>query len=697
MLVPEADGVVIATMLTQGPWDPDSQYGGTPAALLTWAVEGVPTLVPMRIARITVDMHRRVPLGRLVVHTEVVRGLTRRGDELVPGDQVGHRRRSGVTDGTARLGIRLHRELGELPRAHALVGDQRRPHHQPEPRAAGGVDGGLHPCLVLARRHRSRTRRSVRPRRVRGHVHREPPRRRARRALLTAPRVGRCDVCHDPRVRRRLRKLAFVVVASVLPVVVLANVAAAGNTDESVSTRRVTSAIDWRPCSRDQVDAGPDLQPRLQCARVVVPVDYDYPDGRTLSLFVARRLSAAPDPLGPLFVNQGGPGFEAAQYAAALGTYGGLDRFDLIGMDPRGTGRSTPIRCRKRIPDFSSTASGAPTERYRDAIRGFVEGCAEDQNVRFFGSNNVARDMDRVRELLGVEKISYFGKSYGSDLGTAYLGLFPNHVRAAVLDGATDLTIDPAEFYAQQTQAGLRAFDRYLDHCRVDACAWTRGDDPLDAWNAVVRRIGESPVKDPDSGERLTDADLRTFQYKSFGDASDLDDALDALVLRDDPSALLPQPADDDEARALEANVVITCLDMPIHDFAAAFDRYRKLVDHPNPDGTSVIAACSQWPKPADPITVARVPDGTPVMVVSTRGDVPTPYESGVGLAQALGVPVLTWEANSHTAYLFSPCVQDLANRLLVDLQPLPPEGTTCPDDRVVDVAPLTEATIDET
>ncbi len=73
MFVPEADGVVVATMLTQGPWDPNSQYGGTPAALLTWAVEGVPTLVPMRIARITVDMHRRVPLGRLQVDAEIVR------------------------------------------------------------------------------------------------------------------------------------------------------------------------------------------------------------------------------------------------------------------------------------------------------------------------------------------------------------------------------------------------------------------------------------------------------------------------------------------------------------------------------------------------------------------------------------------------------------------------------------------------
>ena len=73
MFVPDGDGFVVATMLTQGPWDPDSQYGGTPAALLTWAVERVPTLVPMRIARITIDMHRRVPLGRLELRSEIAR------------------------------------------------------------------------------------------------------------------------------------------------------------------------------------------------------------------------------------------------------------------------------------------------------------------------------------------------------------------------------------------------------------------------------------------------------------------------------------------------------------------------------------------------------------------------------------------------------------------------------------------------
>jgi hypothetical protein len=83
-------------------------------------------------------------------------------------------------------------------------------------------------------------------------------------------------------------------------------------------------------------------------------------------------------------------------------------------------------------------------------------------------------------------------------------------------------------------------------------------------------------------------------------------------------------------------------------------------------------------------------------MVVSTQGDVPTPYESGAGLAAALGVPLLTWEANFHTAYFFSPCVQQLVHRFLVDLQPLPSEGATCPDDFGSDLAPLDEPTLDE-
>jgi hypothetical protein len=275
--------------------------------------------------------------------------------------------------------------------------------------------------------------------------------------------------------------------------------------------------------------------------------------------------------------------------------------------------------------------------------------------------------------------------------------LFPDRVRAAVLDGATDLTIDPVEFYAQQTRAAQRAFDRYLDHCRVDTCAWTKGEDPERAWKDLVRRTDDAPVKDGDSDRHLTSDDLRSFQGQVLGeDVSDVDDALDALVLHRDPGKLFSERLDDTTARALEANAAITCLDMPIGDFGEAFRRYRELVDEPLPGQVSTLVACSQWPKPADPIMVRRPADGAAVMVVSTRGDVPTPYESGVGLAAALGAPLLTWEANLHTAYLFSPCVQRAVNRVLVDVQPVAPDGATCPDDLTSGAATFDEPIADD-
>jgi pimeloyl-ACP methyl ester carboxylesterase len=495
------------------------------------------------------------------------------------------------------------------------------------------------------------------------------------------------------------RRLVLAVVAAVLAFASLPQAVATAGKDDA-STRKATTSIAWGSCTPDEIEGADEFRARMQCARVIVPVDYSDPDGRTLSLFVARRPSTAPDPLGPLFVNQGGPGAEAAQYSLGISASGAFDRFDVIGMDPRGTGRSNPVDCRsdiRRIPGYSSTDSGMPTARYRDAVEKFVDGCRHDPNLQFYGSNNVARDMDRIRALLGAEKISYFGKSYGSDLGAAYLGLFPNRVRAAVLDGATDLTIDPVEFYAQQTRAALHTFDRYLDHCRVETCAWTKGEDPDRAWKNLLRRTADAPVKDGDSDRHLTGDDLRSFQGQVLGeDVSDLDEALDALVLHHDPTKLLSERLDDTTARMLEAHVAITCLDMPIGDFGDAFRRYRALVDEPLPGQVSTLVACSEWPRPADPIVVRRPADGTPVMVVSTRGDVPTPFESGVGLAAGLGAPLLTWEANQHTAYLFSPCVQQAVHRLLVDLQPIAAEGATCRDDLTSGAATFDEPIADD-
>jgi pimeloyl-ACP methyl ester carboxylesterase len=461
----------------------------------------------------------------------------------------------------------------------------------------------------------------------------------------------------------------------------------------SATAGAVSTTIAWRACTDDEMaDVGEPFRSQMQCAFLNVPVDYEHPQGRTLRLFVSRRPSTAPDPLGPLFVNQGGPGKEAARYAVSIAAFPAFDRFDIVGMDPRGTGRSTHLHCRESLAKLPAVSAGTDGE-YRTFVHAadaFSRSCAEDPNLPFFGSNNVARDMDRIRELLGAEQISYFGKSYGSDLGTAYAVQFPNRVRAAVLDGATDLTLDPVDFVIQQARAGRRAFDAYLAHCLAGECAWTRGEDPATAWAQLVRHRNSDPLKDPESGSRITGDTLLDFAHDSGGAPyGDIDAALDALVLHKDASAFVPSQLDAEAERDAVAFFAITCLDLPVHRFHPALARLRDAVGDPPSGSIQVLALCAAWPKPGDPVVVRRLPAGSRVMVVSTRGDVPTPYESGVGLARALDVPLLTWEANAHTAYLFSPCVAQYANRLLVDLQTISPDGASCPNDNVAsDSAP---------
>jgi pimeloyl-ACP methyl ester carboxylesterase len=111
----------------------------------------------------------------------------------------------------------------------------------------------------------------------------------------------------------------------------------------------VGASIDWGPCK--------PRGPRLQCARVREPLDWDHPNGRKIHLAVVRHLASKPKQrIGSMFFNPGGPGESGVELVrdngAELDAWGG-GRFNLVGWDPRGTNASTPVPC------FTSTASEA--------------------------------------------------------------------------------------------------------------------------------------------------------------------------------------------------------------------------------------------------------------------------------------------------------------------------------------------------
>jgi pimeloyl-ACP methyl ester carboxylesterase len=263
-------------------------------------------------------------------------------------------------------------------------------------------------------------------------------------------------------------------------------------------------AQSWSPCG----DAA-----GVQCATVRVPLDYDRPQGRTISLHVAR--SAATDPahrIGSLFFNFGGPGGTAAAAleARGAGLFPGLgDRFDIVAMDPRGVGQSEPsIDCRADQERFGIYSQPFATPANLDFLglvakdQRYIRRCLELNSraiLAHVSTANVARDMDLLRQGLGERTLTYLGYSYGTLLGATYASLFPGRYRKMVLDGPLDATgyiNDPLATLSAQSSGFERALGRFLQACAADqaACRGFGGSDPWDAYDELLDRLDHSPL-----------------------------------------------------------------------------------------------------------------------------------------------------------------------------------------------------------
>ena len=252
----------------------------------------------------------------------------------------------------------------------------------------------------------------------------------------------------------------------------------------------------------DEGDPGPSLvwtevEPGVQESTFEVPLDHDDPDGEQIELYLARHLAADPAArIGTLFVNPGGPGFGASDLALQADfIYGAslLDAFDIIGIDPRGTGRSGPtIDCIDDHDPFFSIETGpddaAEDASLQDTASRFVQGCLERSGDVFAHVTTIASatDVDLVRRALGEATVSWFGWSYGTALGATWATLFPDTVRAVVLDGAVDPTVGRVGGLLQQAAGFGDALERFLADCSADASCAFHNDGDADIINYIV-------------------------------------------------------------------------------------------------------------------------------------------------------------------------------------------------------------------
>ncbi len=434
-----------------------------------------------------------------------------------------------------------------------------------------------------------------------------------------------------------------------------------------------------------------------------VPVDYAEPDGPRFELFLARYHALDPDQrIGTLLVNPGGPGFggtDMAFFAAQIFDRELLDRFDIIGWDPRGTGESDPpIDC---IDDYDPYFTAIDTTPESEAERAALIETAEDfarqcigrnrEIIQHVGTNDAARDMDAIRRSIGEDQISYFGFSYGSELGATWATLFPDTVRAAVLDGASDPDADSIESSRQQLKGFSDSLDTFLARCAENEdCEFHNDGDPGAAFDALLEGLDADPVSGaPDRPDVNRDVAITAVVQAMYSEsfwpalerslaAAQIGDGSGLLALHD---SYYQRSADGTYGNELEAFQAISCADSPerpsLEEVTAEAQMLTEVAPRLAPEG-SVGFFCTFFPPSVDP-RIAITGDGAgPIMVIGTTGDPATPFESTVRMSNVLedGRLVIV-EADQHTGYGVNRCVIEVVNDYLIDLE-APDDETEC-------------------
>jgi pimeloyl-ACP methyl ester carboxylesterase len=464
--------------------------------------------------------------------------------------------------------------------------------------------------------------------------------------------------------------------------------------------------ISWHGCQTgpdDKLGKGLDAI-GAQCGQVRVPLNYGRPDGRTITVAMSRV--KATDPAhrrGVLLINPGGPGVPGMeQVALGQAIPDVAARYDLVGMDPRFVGRSTPLNCRWTTDTFLRSAG--PTRRdFDDNValqKALAAGCAKGNRhlLPDASTRNTARDMDVIRAALGETRLSYLGVSYGTYLGAVYLQMFGARADRVVLDSAVGPDAYGARMFSRVGPAAAAALRHWAawaaDHSGQFGLGATTG-----SVLATVDRVNEAAVRRP---LRIGTYQVDTHVLPYFLFASLVDDspeayaafATDVRVLDEAANGATVEPTPSLErflagvltgagAATDRAGTPILCADRAVsHDPDAYFrDIEAHRADEPlfGPLLRN-ISPCAFWPiRPAEPPTT--VDNGVPTLMVGASGDPVAPYTGQRAMHRALtGSRLVTLSgAFRHGVYVNAgnACIDDAVNRYLVDGL-LPRADSTC-------------------
>lgn len=446
-----------------------------------------------------------------------------------------------------------------------------------------------------------------------------------------------------------------------------------------------TAAIDWKPCG----DA-----PGVDCGTVTVPIDWAHPDRGTASIALARRKATDPQArIGSILMDPGGPGGPGAGEVEAGWSLSPeiTKRFDTVGFDPRGVGDSTQIKCGldEVIADHPQVPRNqAEFEQLAAYNRKLGESCNKLSGPlgQFGDTKSVARDMDAIRAALGDEKLTYYGVSYGTLMGQQYAELFPDKVRALVLDSNMDHSQYTAfEFLNSETQSVQAEFGEFVAWCgRTPSCA-LHGRDVSKLTRDLQDKAARGELKDPQSGEVITPLSLAgMFQGSFYGPSWDRLATVLKSLADGTPRPASVQLKDDIPVNTVFQSVFCDDWKLPVHNYAE-LEAYRRTAAALAPDvkvnslGWAAVTGCIGWPnKTSNPQHPLQVHGAPPLLMLSSKYDPATPYAWSRAAARQSGSTLLTYDGWGHGAYSKnSQCVIKATDDYLITGK-LPARGTHC-------------------
>ncbi|HEX6360504.1 alpha/beta hydrolase [Actinophytocola sp.] len=450
------------------------------------------------------------------------------------------------------------------------------------------------------------------------------------------------------------------------------------------------AAINWQPCPEPEA-AGVD------CATIEVPLDYSKPRGEKVQIGLARRPATDPSKrIGSILVDPGGPGGSGVSMIKFSEPF--TDevnaRFDRIGFDPRGINTSSQLRCDVDLLgsalDARHPTSQADFDELARRNRALHDNCRENSSglANHVDNLHTVRDMDAIRAALGERKLTFLGYSYGSLMGQQYAEVFPHRVRALVMDGNMNHSIDSVwEFMRTETAPIEQAFVEFANWCDTTETCDLYGLDTKAVYADLKARAKAGTLVDLD-GEPVSFYDLSNI---SFATSTPQVWSLVGEYLRQLRDGAGATSTDIRAAFGELVNSpypVIWCSDWRLQvrsyaEYAGLRARlaqrfpnveYSRYVDH-------ALTCVGSGTKTTNPQRPLDIDDAPPLVMIGNIHDPATVYEWTLAAARQSGARLVTYEGWGHTAYGNggpSECVNAAVDAYLINLKP-PRRGLSCP------------------